>query len=123
MTLEMAQIIQKFHLPVVIVSGINTESIRNKEFRIKEITVSYSNFYKDWICSVTLEQDQRAVYRVNLSDIEQVKGYENMIASKLKMDRKNKLKAAVKIAYEDLKTKKAVNKLVSELIDEVKNEK
>lgn len=120
MTIDEANILINFHLPCVVIGGHNTEAIRNKEFRITAVKQSYQQWSRTYIYSATLENDGRAVYEVEISNIAPVSGYEGMIYSKIKEAKKEQLKELLVPLIENLKTKKAVYSFIGKLIDEIK---
>lgn len=120
MTIDEAYILLNFHLPCVFISGHSTEAISNKEFRITAVKQSYQQWSRTYVYSATLENDGRAVYEVEISNIAPVAGYEGMIYSKIKQYKKAQLKELLLPLIENLKTKKAIYAFIGKLIDEIK---
>lgn len=123
MTIAEADVILTYHLPCVITGGSKTDSLKNREFRISGISKNYQPWSRIYIYSAVLEADKRAVYQVELSNIEVAEGYEGMVQMKIKEAKKNTLKNLLSALLDNLKTKKEINSYIGKLIDEIKAER
>lgn len=123
MTLEEANVILKYHLPCVITgTRDDLKAIANGEYWIKEISKSYRPRDHQYIYSAHIEQNQRTVYIVELDEISCASGYETMVQSKIKQSEKSQLMRQISKLLGILKTKKEINKYISDLINEIKQQ-
>lgn len=123
MTLEEANVILKYHLPCVITGASdNLKPIANGEYRINQISKSYRQRDRRYIYSAQIEQNQRTAYIVELDDISCASGYETMVESKIKQSEKSQLMRQISKLLGILKTKKEINKYISDLINEIKQQ-
>lgn len=124
MTREEAEIVFKFRLPCVFIGSCNQdmESMIGREFKLVQITDFYNSQMRRFETSVTLQINGRCVITTDLYNVECVEQYSGFIESKIKQQKKAKLKELLSPAYENLKTKKEVYAFIGKLIDEIKTE-
>lgn len=124
MTREEAEIVFKFRLPCVFIGSCNQdmESMIGREFKLVQITDFYNSQMRRFETSVTLQMNERSVISTGLYNVECVEQYSGFIESKIKQEKKAKLKELLSPVYENLKTKKEVYAFIGKLIDEIKTE-
>lgn len=124
MTRDEAEILFKFRLPCVFIGSCNQDmdSMIGREFKLVQITDFYNSQMRRFETSVTLQMNERSVISTGLYNVECVEQYSGFIESKIKQEKKAKLKELLSPAYENLKTKKEVYAFIGKLIDEIKTE-
>ena len=124
MTREEAEIVFKFRLPCVFIGSCNQDmdSMIGREFKLVQITDFYNSQMRRFETSVTLQMNERSVISTGLYNVKCVEQYAGFIESKIKQEKKAKLKELLSPAYENLKTKKEVYAFIGKLIDEIKTE-
>lgn len=123
MTKDEANVLLKFHLPCVITGGYNTEPMRNKEYRITALTESYQPWSRTYIYSAALENDRKAVYQIEISNLEPSSGYDGFVTAKIKEAKKQNLKELLIPLLNNLKTRKEIYSFIGKLLDEIKAER
>lgn len=124
MTRDEAEILFKFRLPCVFTGSHDNDmdSLIGKEFKLVQITDFYNSQMRRFETSVTLQMNERSVISTGLYNVECVEQYSGFIESKIKQEKKAKLKELLSPVYENLKTKKEVYAFIGKLIDEIKTE-
>lgn len=122
MTRDEAEILFKFRLPCVFTGSHDSDmdSLIGKEFKLVQITDFYNSQMRRFETSVTLQINGRCVITTDLYNVKCVEQYSGFIESKIKQEKKAKLKELLSSVYENLKTKKAVYAFIGKLIDEIK---
>lgn len=122
MTRDEAKILFKFRLPCVFTGSHDSDmdSLIGKEFKLVQITDFYNSQMRRFETSVTLQINGRCVITTDLYNVKCVEQYSGFIESKIKQEKKAKLKELLSSVYENLKTKKAVYAFIGKLIDEIK---
>ena len=93
-----------------------------REFKLVQIIDFYDTRLSKFDTSVALQINGRCVITTDLYNVECVEQYSCFIESKIKQEKKAKLKELLSPAYENLKTKKEVYAFIGKLIDEIKTE-
>lgn len=124
MTRDEAEILFKFRLPCVFTGSHDNDmdSLIGKEFKLVQITDFYNSQMRRFETSVTLQMNERSVISTGLYNVKCVEQYSGFIESKIKQEKKAKLKELLSPVYENLKTKKEVYAFIGKLIDEIKTE-
>lgn len=125
MTRDEAEVIFKYHIPCVYAGKIDKdmEKLWGKEFRISQITDFYNSEMKTFETSVCLEEDRRCCYTDLIQRVDCHDGYRNFINTKIKEEKKEKLKALIVPLVDNFKTKKDIYAFIGKLIDEIKAER
>lgn len=124
MTREEAEIVFKFRLPCIFIGSCNQDmdSMIGREFKLVQIIDFYDTRLREFDTSVALQINGRCVITTDLYNVECVEQYSGFIESKIKQEKKAKLKELLSSVYENLKTKKEVYAFIGKLIDEIKTE-
>lgn len=120
MTIDEAIVCQKFRYPVRVRKTFSTEHLVDKNYKVSEIHKVMNVYNKAYICSVTLQDNGRAVRQVDTTNVYIAPEFVEIVENQVQQLQKQKLKKCLESLVKEEKNKTEINKLVKSLIDEIK---
>ena len=121
MTIDEANAVMKYRVPVNVRKSAEHEGVEG-QYYADTLVKNYHKKDRKWMYSCSLSQNQKSLYTIPITKLCVADGYEDFIADKVKIERKRVLKQCIRFCLAEHKTKKAINEVISKLIDEIKND-
>lgn len=122
MTREEAQICFEYNLTVKINSKRCEWAKEDAAYQIRAVKSFYDCRLNQIEHSATLYNSGRAVYEVDVHNIDFDTGFEGFVHSKLRQKKNEQFRSLLSELVEQHKTKKAVNQIINKEIDKIRRE-